>query len=300
MASQALPYDLKRTDFPSLKNSDCFFASQEGNSDLPRSGKGLASTTDLPDTSSTSKRCTLQVLEKFIFFPNLSFEIRNLVFEACVFPRNVRINGSIGTMSFNTADPKAITIFSVPVLFHINTQSREIAKKRYQCFEYKYRFMYNIPIYFNPALDTFLCFARTADPQVQIEKGCSPKPASCFRHESLSEIPHILRSHIRRIVIMDRIHYLAGITFVETTALMSEERKKYLMHQFLSKQFGALEQVLVVGSIDAPNQYATRPQVEQLSQIPYKEGSWDLVQEVKKENPGWKGPDVFLGKIMLG
>ncbi|CZT45604.1 uncharacterized protein RSE6_05927 [Rhynchosporium secalis] len=282
MASQALPYDLKRTDFPSLRNSDCFFASQEGHYDLSRSGKGLASTTDFPDTSSLSKRCTLQVLEKFIFFPNLSFEIRNLVFEACVFPRNRSPYSLSQSSSTSTPSPTKLR----------KRDTNAPSTSNNSCTIY--------PSTFNPALDTFLCFARTADPQVQIEKGRSPKPASCFRHESLSEIPHSLRSHIRRIVIMDRIHYLAGITFVETTALMSEERKKYLMHQFLSKQFGALEQVLVVGSIDAPNQYATRPQVEQLSQIPYTEGSWDLVQEVKKENPGWKGPDVFLGKITLG
>ncbi|CZS89390.1 uncharacterized protein RAG0_00800 [Rhynchosporium agropyri] len=239
MASQALPYALKRTDFPSLKNSDCFFASQEGYYDLPRSGKGLASTTDLPDTSSTSKRCTVSKPRAF-------------------------------TQLVRKRSPHPLSQSS-----SISTPSPAKLRKR----------------------DTNASSTST--------NSCTIYPSTSTRPSTHSSVSHELLTHrfkSRKVALQSQLHVSATnrSTFVETTALMSEERKKYLMHQFLSKQFGALEQVLVVGSIDAPNQYATRPQVEQLSQIPYKEGSWDLVQEVKKENPGWKGPDVFLGKITLG
>ncbi|KAL2070649.1 hypothetical protein VTL71DRAFT_13675 [Oculimacula yallundae] len=236
----------------------------------------------------------------FPLFPEFPKELRLMIFEASIIPRNLMANGDI--YSSQKDDPES---FTVPALCHVNRESRSLAKKNLRLCTAQFTGPNDVSppkairFSFSLSIDTFFCFSHTGQDLLRLSVDPRGETSSNFRYTPLRQIPKFLQSWVRRVVIMDQFHYLLGEANGRNTKGWSDEAIKARLFEYLSTNFGALEHILVINSIKAPCTDATRPCTEQLSQVVHTEGKWALLEEVKKEHPEWKGPKVFLGKITL-
>ncbi|PVH87558.1 hypothetical protein DL98DRAFT_525599 [Cadophora sp. DSE1049] len=215
-----------------------------------------------------------ETLDIFTRFPNLPLELRRLIFKESIVSRNVML---------------PIITPTVPVLFHVNREVREIATKVYKHFDRVLKNGQKVPIYFNPALDTFFCFTSTTS---------TTSPQASLNFTSLVSIPKPLRPLIRRVVIKNDFQYILGYSGLSLVAIPELHVKaKKIMYEFLKREFGALEGVFIVDWVPMLHLYTTHPSIQQLSKSTHRMQRWGLVEQVKKEHPEWKGPKVFRGTL---
>ncbi|KAG4430338.1 hypothetical protein IFR05_014174 [Cadophora sp. M221] len=243
----------------------------------------MASLPNLVDTKPLRSQYSSPLFNDFKIFPELPFELRSMIFEACAFPRNVMMHGQPTITLPRTPQTRPLITPCIPVLFHVNREARKVATKIYQRFT---RFGKD-PIYFNPVLDTIFCFTSAA---------CTDSPEAFLNPTTLYDIPKPLRSQVRRVVIKINFGYITGQPANRPFGGTYSKRMKRL-YKFLKEECAALEDIMIVLAVPKYHLYGSLPCAKQTSDGVHTRGKWIMVEYLKDEHPEWDGPSIYRGRI---